>query len=553
MKRKCSPVAPRQESRSRDQGGLVRSTFSARPALLSQSDRATLGLLVAIAFTIGVAASFAADPPRRVSFPPAEAPPPPPVKAPPKTESSGEDTGVIPDAGPSQRKTQTRTPPPPTNLTVMYKLEYGQTLEYVHADGTVQKFEQWKSYPNDGYYLMSQTNTRLADGNNYQYATKPLASDGFDPVDIPLLFMAGDYDFTFTEKEVENLRRFLAEGGTILFNAARGRDEFSQAVAREMKRVFPQKRFMRAPSDHPLFNSRYRIQQAMTLVNGVQFMQPPEVYTLDVGTRAAAILAPVGMGAAWSGETYHPQGKHLVGESAYRLGTNIVAYVLGSTEYGRFLAQEFPLYDGRTAPGDVFHFAAVSYSGSWDVNPALQNSVLQALKENAKVDVDYSPVAVPLNDERLGEYPLLFMTGHYDFQLTKEEAAGLRDHLERGGMLVATAAAGLKPFDAAFRREMQKVIPDGEWLKLPPTHPLFAGGFNPIERVEYTPTALRDDPSLELPELHALFIDGRIAVLYSPWDLMSGVNRESNAYAKGVATEDATRIVTNVITYALSH
>ncbi|HEV3022462.1 MAG TPA: DUF4159 domain-containing protein, partial [Pirellulales bacterium] len=446
---------------------------------------------------------------RRVSFPPAESPPPPPVKAPPKTEASGEDTGVLPDAGPSQRKTQTRTPPPPTNLTVMYKLEYGETLEYVHTDGTVQKFEQWKSYPNDGYYLMSQANARLADGNNYQYATKPLASEGFDPVDIPLLFMAGDYDFTFSEAEVANLRQFLGEGGTILFNAARGRDEFSRAVAREMRKVFPQKRFMRAPQDHPLFNTRYRIQQLMTLVNGVQFMQPPEVYTLDIGTRAAAILAPVGMGAAWAAEPYHPQGKHLVGESANRLGVNLVAYVLGSTEYGRFLAQEFPLYDGRTSPGDVVRFAAVSYRGSWDVNPALQNSVLAALKANTGIDVDYAPNAVSLDDPLLGEFPLAFMTGHYDFELTADESAGLRHYLQRGGMLVATAAAGLKPFDVAFRREIQKAFPDAQLLKLPPTHPLFTGGFNPIERVEYTPTALRDDPTLEYPEFHGLFLDGR--------------------------------------------
>ena len=89
---------------------------------------------------------------RRVNFPPAEAPPPPAVKAPQKMEASGEDTGVIPDPGPGQRKTQTRTPPPPTNLTVMHKVEYGETLEYVHTDGTVQKFEQWKSFPNDGRF-----------------------------------------------------------------------------------------------------------------------------------------------------------------------------------------------------------------------------------------------------------------------------------------------------------------------------------------------------------------------------------------------------------------
>jgi hypothetical protein len=490
---------------------------------------------------------------RTVAFPPAESKPPPAAKAPPKTQASGEDTGILPDAGPSQRKTQDRTPPPPTNLTVMYKVEYGETLQYVHPDGTVQKFEQWKSFPADGANLVSLVNARLADGNNYQYATKPLSSSGFDPVDIPLLYMAGDYDFVLKPTEVENLRRFLTEGGTIIFNAARGRDEFSQAVAREMRKVFPQKPMMRTPLDHPIFNARYRLQQVMTLISGVQTMAPPEIYSVDIGTRAAAILLPAGLGTALTDEKYHPAGKHVVGESARRLGVNLIAYVLGSTEYGKFLAQEFPLYDGRTRPGDVFRFAAIRYSGSWDVNPALQNTLLQGVKENTNVDVDYAPQAGGLDDPQLGHFPLAFMTGHYDFKFTKEEAENLAKYLQRGGMLVATSAAGLKPFDVAFRREFKKVVPNGDLVKLPPTHPIFTGGWNPIERIIYTPTALKDNPTLEFPEFWGYFLDGRLAVIYTPFDIMSGVNRESNAYAKGVTSEDALRLAINIITYALSN
>jgi hypothetical protein len=490
---------------------------------------------------------------RTVTFPPAEAPPPPPVKAPPKTQASGEDTGVIPDAGPSQRKTQDRTPPPPTNLTIMYKVEYGTTLEYRHPDGSVQKFEQWKSFPNDGANLVYQLNQGLKDGNNYQYATKPLASPGFDPVDIPLLYMAGDYDFVLRDSEVDNLRKFLLAGGTILFNAARGRDEFNRAVVRELRKVFPGKVLMRLPADHPVFNARYRISQVNMMISGIESPQPAEVYSIDIGTRAAAILVPAGLGTALSGEKYHPAGKHLVGESAIRMSVNILAYVLGSTEYGRFLAQEFPIYQGATRSGDVVRFAAVKYKGSWDVNPALQNTLLEGLKSNTNIDVDYAPHAVTLDDPAAGNYPLLFMTGHYDFKLAPAEAEGLAKYLQRGGMLVATSAAGLKPFDRAFRRELKKAVATAELIKIPPTHPLFTGGWNLIDKITYTPAALKDNPALEVPELHGLFLDGRLAVLYSPYDLMSGVNHEANAYAKGVASDDALRVVINAITYALSH
>lgn len=490
---------------------------------------------------------------RVVTFPPAESKPPPPAKAPPRTQASGEDTGLLPDFGPSMRKTQDRVPPPPTLLTVMYKIEYGETLKYVNPDGTVQQFKQWMSYQNDGNNLMTAVNQRLADGNNYQYATKPLAAPGFDPLDIPLLYMTGDYDFVLTEAEVNNLRRFLVGGGTIIFNAARGLDEYNAAVVREMQKVFPKKAFMKMPLDHPVFNTRYRIAQVLALVNGVQSLQPPELFSMDIGTRAAAILIPIGMGAAWSGTKYHPDGKHIVGESAIRLGVNLCAYVLGGTEYGRFLAQEFPLYNASTHPGDVMRFAIARYAGSWDVNPVLQNSMMQGMKDNTGIEVDYAPHVVDLDNADLMNYPLVCMTGHYDFELTVAEIDNLRAFLSKGGMIFANAAAGLRPFDVAFRRELKKVFPDNDLIKLPPTHPVFSGGWNPMDRIQYTPPALRDDPTLDRPECYGLFIDNRLAVIYTPFDIFSGVNRESNAYSKGVAADDALRLAINVITYALSH
>ena len=297
---------------------------------------------------------------REVKFPPPDSKPPPAHKSPPRTQAGGEDTGIIPDFGPTMRKTQERQPPPPTTLTVMYKVQYGEKLVYVHPDGTKQQFEQWESFKNDGFNLIKYTNERLKDGNNYQYAVKPLASKGFDPVDIPLLYMTGDYDFVLSDDEVENIRKFILDGGTILFNAARGRDEFSNAVVQQMTRVFPTKPFMRLPLDHPVFNCQYRISDVAVRINGVAGTKPPEIYAMDVGTRAAIILVPDGLGTAWSGEAfYHPAGKHLVGESAIRLGVNLIAYVLGSTEYGRFMAQEFPIYKDQTHPGDVPRFAPV--------------------------------------------------------------------------------------------------------------------------------------------------------------------------------------------------
>jgi hypothetical protein len=490
---------------------------------------------------------------RIVNFPPPDAKAPPPMKSPPRTQASGEDTFLFGENGPSMRRSQERRPPPPTTLTVMVKLEYGDKLQYIHPDGTAQTFLQWQSFKDDGFKIMRYTNERLADGNNYTYATQPLASARFDPLDIPLLYMTGDYDFVLSDAEVENLRRYILDGGTILFNAARGRDEFSRAVVKEMRRVFPQKNFLRIPLDHPIYSSRYRVQQVMMMINGVQFMRDPSVLAIDIGTRAAAILVPDGFGAAWSETEYHPAGRHIVGESAVRLGVNLVAYVLGNTEYGRFLAQTFPQYSGQTRHGDVFRFALGRYIGSWNVNPALQNSLLRGLNRNTDIDVDYAPRFIALDDEALLNEPLILLTGHYDFEWSPGEIENLQNYVRRGGLIFASAAAGLSPFDIAFRREIKRLLPDADLIPLPPTHRLFSGAWNPIGEVEYTAAALREDPTLKWPQCYGVIQDGNLVVLYTPFDLFSGLNRESNGYARGVTSEDALRIAIAVITYGMSH
>ncbi len=511
-------------------------------------------VLLVIAVALPAVLPPTAQAQRRVTFPPAKSPPAPAIKSPPRTATSGEETMILTDPGPTMRKTQIRTPPPPTNLTVMYKLIYGETLQYTYLDtGKTVKFEQWQSFRNDGAELMRQANLRLADGNNYQYATMPLDKGKFDPVDIPLLYMTGDYDFEFTKTEVEKLRKFLMDGGTIMFNAARGRDEFSRAVARQMKRVFPRKRFMKMSLDHPVYNAKYRINTVTAMISGTRSMEPPTVYSIDIGTRAAAILVPGGMGASWGGHKYHPQGKHIMGEPARRLGVNIIAYVLGSTEYGRFLAQRFPVYEGYTRPGDVVRFALVRYAGSWDVNPGIQNTILQGLHENTGIHVDYTPQVVDLADPHMGDYPLVFMTGHYDFELSNDQIENLQNYIARGGTLVASAAAGLKPFDLAFRREIKRVFPDNDLIRIPPSHEFFAMGWNPIGQVNYTPALLRDNPTLQYPVFYGIFVDKRPVVLYTPYDLLSALNRESNAYAKGLTSDDAMRVAANIFTFTLSH
>ena len=58
---------------------------------------------------------------------------------------------------------------------------------------------------------------------------------------------------------------------------------------------------------------------------------------------------------------------------------------------------------------------------------------------------------------------------------------------------------------------------------------------------------------MQYPEFYGLYVEHRLLVIYTPYDFQSALNRESNAYAKGVRSDDALRLAINITTYVLSH
>ena len=144
------------------------------------------------------------------------------------------------------------------------------------------------------------------------------------------------------------------------------------------------------------------------------------------------------------------------------------------------------------------------------------------------------------------------MTGHREFHWNPDEAARLQRYLKAGGLLFADACCGRMSFDMAFRRELGKVFPGQKLERLPLDHPLYHCHYD-VERVEYTPRGREDFGPFDTPELEAITRDGRVAVVYSKFDLGNGWEQFPHAYSYGLKDEAALKIGTNMIVYAITH
>jgi hypothetical protein len=156
-----------------------------------------------------------------------------------------------------------------------------------------------------------------------------------------------------------------------------------------------------------------------------------------------------------------------------------------------------------------------------------------------------------LSDPKLFDMPLLYITGHENFELTEKEAAPLKQYLLNGGFLFAEACCGRKGFDLAFRAQMKKLFPETPLQPIPSSDSIFSTP-NRIEEVGVTAAlAAQIKSSVAKPLLLGLDINNRHAVVYSPYGLAGGWEMSQSPYAHEYDESGAVLLGQNILMYAL--
>jgi hypothetical protein len=165
-------------------------------------------------------------------------------------------------------------------------------------------------------------------------------------------------------------------------------------------------------------------------------------------------------------------------------------------------------YDGRVTFvrlrwGSTLGFSRRGFNAAWNHDlPRAERHLSLILKELTALDVhtDGSRV-LALDDPELFNYPMAFMWEPGFWNLTDAEAESFRAWLRKGGFAV------FEDFDGAqqwghFEAQMRRVLPDGRFVRLTNTHPIFDSFFTikDIEAIVHPMYGLR-------PSYYGLFED----------------------------------------------
>jgi hypothetical protein len=166
---------------------------------------------------------------------------------------------------------------------------------------------------------------------NVQFKRVPVDPDETDVFAFPVLFMTGQRDFKFSKTARKKLRGYLDNGGTLIVDDAVGSSQFDEAFRREIALMYPDRKLVPLPADHPLF----------TFVNDVKTVRlaplaaseagggvdHPRLEAIEVDGTLPVIYSPLSMAAGWE-QLPRAYNKGYADEDAIRLGVNLLMYVV---------------------------------------------------------------------------------------------------------------------------------------------------------------------------------------------------------------------------------
>ena len=142
--------------------------------------------------------------------------------------------------------------------------------------------------------------------------------------ETPFVFMNGHNNFTLTETEVENVRKYLGHGGFIFASGCCTNPDFPKAWRREFARIFPGEKVKPIPYDHLIYRSFHKLERVPCLHEKRDIKLEGVFYQGNL----VAVMCEDGLCCSFSADNSCNKGKGISPEDGQKLALNIAIYAL---------------------------------------------------------------------------------------------------------------------------------------------------------------------------------------------------------------------------------
>lgn len=192
------------------------------------------------------------------------------------------------------------------------------------------------------------------------------------------------------------------------------------------------------------------------------------------------------------------------------------------------------------------HVARVRYGGGgdWYGDPSSIPNLQREFASRTGIPTAANEIVIELGDPGLFAHPFLYMTGHGNVKLTRDEIEMLRAHLLGGGFLWADDCYGM---DESFRRTVRELFPERELALLPLDHAIYRGFYTLAG-----PPKIHEHDG-KPPQGYAVMDGERVMIYYTyESDIGDGLEDADVHNDPPEKREQAVQAAVNILYYALT-
>lgn len=384
-----------------------------------------------------------------------------------------------------------------------------------------------------------------------------------DFLQTPVLIISGSESLRLDARLQQRLKEYVDQGGCLLFEAEGGdgcgdASGFEQSVRQLCESWYPGAPLERLPPSHPVWFAQRSVDPT---VLGEDFW----IYGVQACCRTAIFYVPKSLSCRWqlSDVLFHrkagsPQVREQI-DAAVRVGENVIAYATGRELKDKLEQRTIIQGQQIAAPtrGSVRLAMLALDAGGNEARRALPNAGA-IISERLPLSVTAAGDPIDLSSQQLPDVQVLWIHGRTDFRWSDREREQLAEFLANGGFVIGTAICGSEAFSEAFRREMAAVVPASPLRPMPADHPALTsafGGYDVSSVTIRTPARQSSGRGASRrtapPQLEIAEVDSLVGVFFSPLDISCALESQNSVQCPGYPTEDAARIVANLVLFAL--
>lgn len=356
--------------------------------------------------------------------------------------------------------------------------------------------------------------------------------------DAPMLFISGSKKPTFTDADMEKIRTFVNQGGTIVSCTECKGKGFKAGIREAYKKMFPEYELVPIGPGHELYSIYFKLSGR------------PKFSILTNGVRPLIIHTDEDISLHWQ------QRKTAGKKFSFQAAANIARYVTDKINLLRPRGtSHWPDKEKYPTTCQV-KLARLKFTGNCDPEPLAYTRFSLMMARDYDLDVQVAPPMDIVTGLPNAGAKIATLTGTGKLNLNAAEKDALKTFVNNGGILFVDAAGGSIKFARSAENILEEIFGKRSLRTLPMTSDIYTLK-NACESLVITKVRFRSKTRARLggssksPILKAVLNDNDLpVVIFSAEDITAGLVGYPAHTIDGYERNSAFELMRNIVLYA---